>query len=1038
MPPTRAEPRTRRCLLSVPSGVPFLETLAEALLDGGLVPGLKPLGGDPLALSEALIFLPTRRAAKEFEAIVSEMLGGAALLPRVLTLGGLGEDEDFEDPAGGGAVIGETERRLVLARFIRDWARIISRAVSAAPDEADLISTSPAEAMSLAIALGQLIDSFETEGADWEKLAKLVPPEHDTIWQLTTSFLNLAAEAWPQHLKDEGKLGRAARHNAMLRALAERLRENPPQTPVIVAGSTGSNPATADLMRVVAQLPYGAVVLHGLDVRADAETWAAIGGAGTKGEVPAQAWTHPQHAFHRLLARLDVQPGEVGLIGKEDAARDRRRALISQAMLPSDLTDRWTGLSIDAATALDGVTLVEAANEREEALGIAIALREALEQPRRTAALVTPDRNLARRVSAELMRWGIVSEDSAGLPLADSPAGILARLVAEAAADDLEPQSLIALLRHGHTQLGWDGKELLRAADALEIGVLRGAAPPPGADGLLQKLTLEEVAGERDRYFWHGAKRALRPEEWDGARKLVGALRVALEPLCAYVRSGREAPLADILVAHRDALEAVRLGGAADRDHAELLAFFDEALKGPSAAIHVRLAGYPVLFKTMLRGKTAKSVRPVHPRLKILGTLEARLLGFDRVVLGGLNETNWPAPAENDPFLSRPMRGALGLPPPEWRTGQQAHDFEQLMGGGDVVLTRSLKAGGAPSVAARWLQRLEAVAGAEVWAELRARGENYLAFAAALDAAPGPPPRLQRPEPRPRRELRPASLSVTEIETLIRDPYAIYARHVLKLSPLEKAGELPQASDRGTIIHDALAEFAQNHDVMAADAEDRLIDIGRRHFQPYWDFPDVRALWWPRFERIVRWYVGWERERRPRVDRMFTEVGGRIEWDTAEGRPFRLRGRADRFDAMGGGYSVIDYKTGTPPGSSEVRAGFAPQLPLEAAILAQGGFDGVPAGEPLEYLYVRLSGQNDGGEERRIEMKDGLTPQALADEKLDRLKKLIDIYEQEDTPYLSNTRPKFLRLVSGDYDHLARYAEWSLAPEPGEEDENGA
>lgn len=1036
MPPTRAD-RTRPVLLSVPSGVPFLETLAEALLDGGLVPGLRPLRGDPLALSEALIFLPTRRAAKEFEAIISERLGGAALIPRVLTLGGIGEDDDFEDSGPGGAVIGETERRLVLARFIQGWARIVSGAVAAAPEEAELISTSPAEAMSLAIALGQLIDSFETEGADWEKLAKLVPPEHDTIWQLTTSFLNLAAAAWPQHLKDEGKLGRAARHNDMLHALAERLRESPPQTPVIVAGSTGSNPATAELMRVVAQLPYGAVVLHGLDVRADAETWAAIGGAGTKGEVPAQAWTHPQYAFHRLLTRLDVQPGEVGLLGKEDAARDRRRALVSQAMLPSALTDRWNSLSIDATAALGGVTLVEAANEREEALAIAIALRETLDAPGKTAALVTTDRNLARRVSAELLRWGVVSEDSAGLPLADSQAGILARLVAEAAVDDLAPQALIALLRHGQTQVGWDGKELLRATDALEIGVLRGPAPPPGADGLLQKLTLEESAPERDRYFWHGAKRGLRPEDWDGARKLVGALRVALEPLCAYGRGGHETPLSDILAAHRAALEAVRLGGPADRDHAELLAFFDEALKGPSAAIGLRLANYPVLLKTMLRGRAAKSVRPVHPRLKILGTLEARLLGFDRVVLGGLNETSWPASAENDPFLSRPMRGALGLPPPEWRTGQQAHDFEQLMGGADVVLTRSLKSGGAPSVAARWLQRLEAVAGDDVWNAVKTRGEVYLAFAAALDAAPGVPPRLKQPVPRPKRDLRPKSLSVTEVETLIRDPYAIYARHVLKLSPLETAGELPQASDRGTIIHDALAEFAQNHDVMAVDAEQTLIGIGRRHFQPYWDFPDVRALWWPRFERVVLWYVAWERERKPRVNKMFTEVSGNIEWTTEAERIFRLRGRADRFDAIGGGYSVIDYKTGTPPGSNEVRAGFSPQLPLEAAILARGGFGAVAAGEALEYLYVRLSGQDDGGEERRIDTKD-LTPQALAEEKLAKLVELINRYEDEDTPYLSNTRPKFLRLVSGDYDHLARYAEWSLAPEPGEEDDNGA
>ncbi|MFC5067644.1 double-strand break repair protein AddB [Flaviflagellibacter deserti] len=1025
--------RSRANVLTVPAGVPFLETIADDLLRGGLLPGVR-LDVDPLGLADVAIYLPTRRAVRELEAIFTERLGGAAILPRVAALGDFGEEDDpFDSDADGlpgpQAAISETERRLALADLIRAWARSISGALRGDASEVELISTSPSEAMSLAIELGGLIDSFETEGVAWEKLAGLVPPEHDRIWELTTRFLNIAAEVWPARLAERGLIGGAARRNKQLTALASRLAENPPSTPFIIAGSTGSNPATAELMKAVAHLPLGAVVLQGLDTEASDDIWKEIGGKRDAGPVLPQTWTHPQYGFHRLLEKLDVQRGEVGVLGKEDRARDARRALVSRALLPADRTDEWANSPLPLGPALDAVTLIEAANEREEALAIALALRETLEEPDRTVALITPDRTLARRVVAELKRWDIHAEDSAGRPLADSQAGILARLVVETAVGDLGPAELLALLKHPDACFGMDGKARHRAAGVLEIGVLRGPAPPPGAKGLREAIALARLPAGEDRHM-HQSRRELAAESWTLAEDLVARLEQALEPLCALGRGGRETLLVDFLSAHREALAAVATKAEeaeVDPDRLALGAFFDEALAA-STRMRLRLVDYPAVFKTMLRGRTSRPRRPGHPRLRILGTLEARLLGFDRTVLGGLIEGVWPPQTRNDAFLSRPMRGALGLPPPEWRVGLSAHDFEQALGGGDVVVTRALKAGGAPTVAARWLQRLAAVSG-EAWKPVKARGETLLAYASALDEAETK--RIGAPAPCPPTELRPKRLSVTEIETLIRDPYAIYARHVLKLRPLDPVGTGPEASDRGTIVHGALAEYVEKEDPFAPDAVERLCAIGREAFEPIWDYPDVRALWWPRFERIARWFVDWERERRRKISGTFLERSGKITWTTSAKREFTLSGRADRIDSVHGGYAVLDYKTGRAPTDKEVGSGFAPQLPLEAAMLAAGAFDDTPAGGTADLIYVQLSGQAEPGKSRSVAVKDK-TAAEVADEALAELKTLIDRFEDPMQPYRSGTHPKFKRRPNGDYDHLARLAEWSLAPDADE------
>jgi ATP-dependent helicase/nuclease subunit B len=417
---------------------------------------------------------------------------------------------------------------------------------------------------------------------------------------------------------------------------------------------------------------------------------------------------------------------------------------------------------------------------------------------------------------------------------------------------------------------------------------------------------------------------------------------------------------------------------------------------------------------------------PAHPRVAILGLLEARLLDFDRVVLGGLDESIWPPPARTDAFLNRPMRLAIGLTPPERRIGQTAHDLVQALGARQAVITRARKRGGAPTVPSRFLQRLQALAG-PAWDEVRARGTHYTAWAAALDRADGPGP-VSRPQPRPPRDLIPARLSVTRIETLIRDPYAIFAQYVLRLDALDELGVEPGAADRGNIIHEALGRFSEAYPTdLPPDALERLMAFGREAFAPLQAYPDIAAQYWPRFERLAHAFLRWEEVRRPALASIHAEVAGTLALD-ADGEPFTLTARADRIEAhRDGGFSIVDFKTGAPPSAEQVIAGFAPQLTLEAAMLRAGGFPDLPAAKgPIQLAYIIASGAADELDEKIIKPKnnDGRTLDEVIAEHVEGVRSTIVRY-RAGAPFLSRVFPQFIR-HAGPYDHLARVAEWSL------------
>jgi ATP-dependent helicase/nuclease subunit B len=1022
-------------LFTIPPSAPFLPTLIGALVDGRLVPGF-PAAGDPLALATATIYLPTQRACRLARDLFLDVLGrDAAILPRLAPLGGIDEDELALAHASGGAstdaaldlpaALENLERRLLLAQLILQWAR--SQGVRTEAD-VPLVANGPAAALALADDLAGLMDDMTTRAVPWERLDRLVPDHVSSYWQLTLEFLKIARGAWPAILAERGMIEPAARRDRLIAAEAARLA-GANDGPVIAAGSTASIPATADLLATIARLPHGAVVLPGLDTELDDRSWDLIGGARDAAgrDVIAPAVGHPQFAMHAFLARLEMRRDEVEVLAA-GAAHGRER-LVSEALRPAAATERWSEQLIGkrAAAAIRGLALIEAAQPAEEALAIAVALREAIERPEAVAALVTPDRGLARRVVAALARWNVAVDDSGGEPLANTPAGIFARLAAEVALAAVEPVTLLALLKHPLLRLGLADARRRGAIAALERAVLRGPRPQAGTAGLMQALTTFRQS--RDTLHGGDPRRGIAEWHLDAAADLVARLGAALAPLETLPH--RSCAIADLTARHRHVLAALLLDGdktaaaLAMPDGVELVALFDEIAASPAARDFLLEPGdYPEFLRATMAERAVRRPAEANARVHIFGLLEARLQHVDRIVLGGLVEGTWPPQTRSDPWLSRPMRAELGLDLPERRIGLTAHDFAQALGTRAAILSRSTKVAGTPTVASRFLQRLQAVCGEAHWNEVRARGARFVELARALDQPTDVSP-IKAPAPSPPRAARPTRLSVTEIEHWLRDPYTIYAKHVLKLARFDPVDTPPGARDRGTVIHGAIGDFSQAFaGGLPADPLAELLARGRKWFAPLVDFPEAKAFWWPRFERIARWFADWETARREHLAAVHAEIRGEITIPAGD-RAFRLTAIADRIERLPDAtFAVLDYKTGRIPSDKQVRAGVSPQLTLESVILRAGGFPGIERGASVAQLaYVALKGGDPPGQAQVIDLKDRSADQH-ADAAFARLAALVLRFEDEAQAYPSLLRPMWKNSY-GDYDHLARVKEWS-------------
>lgn len=1047
---------------------PFLETLIDALFDGRLLPGFaldaQMLADNPFCLSNVTLFLPTRRAVRAAEDVIVQAVarrsGGAmaALLPQIRAIGDTDEadlmlQESAVDPLSALSdlppAMPELERHVALTEMVWGWSRaLVKQVANMEPYEAVIVPANPADAARLASDLSALLDEAENHDVDWGRLTSLVPDDFARYWQLSLNFLEIVTRAWPEHLADLGQIDAMNRRNRLINAKAEALSHGGGHSgPIIAAGSTGSVPATARLLKAIAQMPNGCVVLPGVDLELDATAWAAVGAQaapGTTAETgfdPA-ALGHPQAALKHTLSHLEVTRDDVqNLQPRQPTGNDTLFRLVNEALRPAETTDQWSQIVENfqppmIREAFSDLTLIEARSPQEEALAIAVSIREALEHDGlNSIAVVTPDRSLARRVSVELERFGIRADDSAGQPLFATPAGTLARLVAEAARDGTAI-SMLALLKHPLCGLGLPRAAIRSGVRALERAILRGPALPSGSANLAPAIfELRAELADNPKQRLRASQIGLSATEWDAAEQIAGAAHLALAGFESLFHDTHSRfALGDLVDAHLKTLQAITAGDdtapmfATSEDGTALIAAMAELRDlGPNARmLEIAASDYSDLLQALLGARPVRRNR-AHAnedmRVQILGTLEARLLHADHLVLGGLNEGNWPSDGKLDPWLSRSMRHQLGLNPPEQALGLSAHDFVQLASKPNVVLTRSLLQEGAPTQAARWLKRIEAMIGPDEQVALVARGTRILKLARELDAPADPTGQpVMRPCPRPALDLRPKRLSVTEIETLIRDPYAVYAKHVLKLLPFDGIGEVPNYANRGSMLHDILQEFLETYtsDFHTPEAAEGLKQIALAEFEKIKDYPDLYARWQTRFQRISDWFLKFETERSDRVSKRLTELSGSLVLDMPQ---FRLTGRADRIDLLDNGLvEIIDYKTGQAPSKTQVEASLAPQLPLEAAMIAAGAFEGVPALRSETLSYVRLSGNRIPGVYAPV-CQDEASVTELADAALLKLKELIAHFAQIEVGYLSQAQPQTVR-YEGSYDHLARVAEW--------------
>lgn len=988
-------------VFSVDAGDPFLKTLAVRLRDGTLWPGgERPQG--PLALARATIYLPTRRAARVLAEEFLALAGGPTALPRIETLG-----ESEEDGETGLAVMGLLEARVALASLVEAWARTMEN--QADDDRRVLMPASGADAVRLADALISLMDQVETQEADWADLPGLVErADLAAHWKITTDFLTIATHTWPGFLADQGKISPAMQRREEAFRAAERIGEA--RGPVILAGSTGSLPATRRLMAAIAASPMGAVVLPGLDRAADDTFWRALAEAE---DGPG----HPQFGLRQLLDELGLQPSAVirlappgdkvapvpaadwadlplFAVGAPAAPKPppenheiaARRQMLAAALRPAPDTHRWLAdrAAADLCAALASVTLVDAPDDRTEAAAVAVAMRGAVERGERVA-LITPHRPLARRVSHALKRWRIEVDDSAGEALATTEIGILARLVASVATGG-GAADWLALVKHPLCGLADDPA----AVRAMEKS-FRGPRIAPEA-------IVAELVGAGEP-----------------AATLARAVAEALAPLTALA-AGRAA-IPALAAAQASALAAT-LGETDERP--DLKAMVNALHQLASAhPTEVEARDWAVTFDSLIAGVV---VRGAHEdaAVRILGPLEARLQHFDHVVLGGLNEGTWPAAPDAGPWMSRGMMSDFGLDLPERRIGLAAHDFHIAAHAPRLTLSRAARTAGEPAVASRWWQRILAFCGDAAKPALE-RGVDLLAHAEHIETRATVSP-ATRPDPRPPVAARPTRIAITDVRRLVRDPYAFYAKRILDLRPLDPLEAEPHGGDRGELIHGVLDDFVTAEGHLGEDALEVFATIARRHLSRLAHYPDARALWGARLRHIAPDIVRIERGRAATWHPAATERNAEADTDGAT-----LYGRIDRIDVRDdGAIEVIDYKSGQAPSWKEVAALLEPQLPLSAALVRLGALPVAPEAPIAALTYVKVASGRVPVDWAPLvgDKKAPLDPDALTDEALGFFRGLMARFAEVETGYLSRARIAFESELTGDYDHLARVAEW--------------
>ncbi|MEO6608543.1 MAG: double-strand break repair protein AddB [Aestuariivirga sp.] len=998
---TPSQPR----IFTISPASTFLEVLAGKILEGF------PLNGEAsLSFADWTVLLPTRRAAREFTRIFVRMAGQKAiLLPKVRAIGDLDEEPDSEFSTDGSRPVPISQNGLlfVLQNLISQWA-----SKNPALALAQSINISASQSLGLALSLRSLIHQLDTQEVDLTNLSQAYDLELSEHREAILGLLELIHFELPLKLNQLQKTTFAIWRNQILRREAQRLNDQSTSKPIIAAGSTGTIPATRSLLLAIARQRMGAVVLPGLDQTLDDMSWQNL---------PPE---HAQFAMKNMIEEFGIERGEVQRLGARDI---RKEFLQGELLRPTETAELWNqslpGNADILREATEAIRLVEARERHLEARSIALIMRRTLEASNdKTTALITPDRNLAARVKNELQRWNISIDDSAGQPLSKFGIASACHALGQAVLRNFEATSLFDFLRHPDVSNEFLSADKNSVLKIIEVTLLRNGGVGEGLAGISQALTRAKESKEKGERL-HPLAAAIDEQSWKDMEKFLQFLIQILSPL----ENNNNSSFADCLTKFLAVLK--NFSPAHETATPEDLAFFEieNQLREDSDYFpDCDMRGFLVNLLHILETTPYRSQVKTHPRLSILGTLEARLLPADIVILGGLNEGIWPGDPDPGPWLNRPMRRILDLAQPEREIGLAAHDFVQGLGYPEVYLTWSKRISGTPKNPSRWILRLRNLFSAAGLPDQHCEDVIWPQQAELLDEAVMQP--LNKPRANPPVNSRPTRFSVTEIENLLRDPYGVYAKRVLSLVPLESLAEKSDSRLRGTLFHAAIANWtSQLNGSASSDSMWLLQEAGRKVMLPLMNDPEVAAFWMPAFGRMANWLSETDRHLRENVAQLFAEVAGQITF-TAGSAQHALAARADRIDVLSNGTArIVDYKTGEVPTSAQVSAGFSPQLLLEAAILKTGGFKDIAPVSISELLYIKLSAGRVPGELQYTTYK-----QSAIDDKamleLAALKGHLASYQALETAYLPRRAPKTEMQVM-DYDHLSRFAEWILAEE---------
>ena len=989
---------------------------AGACFADDLVAGIMTKVDDPACMASAMILLPNRRLTQAVRlAFLRHSAGKPQILPRLMAIGDIDADDADLVVAGWDAgdlppVIDPLERQFLLARLVHLFRRQNA--------ETEISQT---EAFALARALGEFLDQMQTNGANFTDLSDLVTSELADHWQKILAFLKILTEKWPDVLAEREKTDQGIWRDAAIRARAKAWQENPPQGLVIIAGSTGSVPATQALMKTVLTLPQGYLVLPGLDMGMEDQEWDEL-----TTSTDQTVATHPQFQLARLLKAIAINRQSItawpspNLDTTDPTSRLR---LLREVMRLSSQTRKWYGLRANPLPnqAVAGMQMVTCRDRWEEARVIALAMRETLETPDRTATLITADQALGQMVSMELSRWGIVVPSSAGMVLASTKAAQFLRLLAEAWADDFSPKRLLALAQHPYCCGGMERSQFRDHIRQIERQVIRRREDGYQGGGLSRlKERAAKISADLAKFV---EDRLMRP----------------CQPLIDL--SAGEYDLASIANAHAEAAEALSQDSITPyqvwqgRDGNRLAGLFDGITRFGGETM-VDASSYTTLLQEFMASVTIYPDEDLHPRLSIMGLVEARMQASDLMILGGMNEGTTPQQPEADPWMSRMMRGSIGLPTPFWRAGMAAHDVMMTMAAPKVMLTRSIQDNGSPTEPSRWWRRLMAVLTAS---ELNPPIEQRLVqwdrrrhqLAGQITPASRPFPVISLDE----RRRYMMKFSATQLEVLMRDPYAIYARRVLGLRALDPILSIPDPALKGTLYHRAIHGFMSQHcrGDLPDDALDRLLAEGDKHLSALDRTPWIKLFWQLRFKRIAAWLIADESLDRPDREASFSEASGTASVAVG-GHDMIISAEADRIDLMQNGtMRIIDYKTGKVPTQTQVNEAINCQLVVEAMIAKAGGFTNISMiPTTIELAYWKLSGTSNAPAKK--EHRPG------KDVKLDDVitlveKRLGEVMDPK-TPFPSE-EVMHDNLKYSDYRHLARVKEWSITGEDdgGDHDE---